>query len=139
MSAFGGIADTSMSANDLGCVKTQKFEKSRRDFILAGVCDEMNHPPKRKEETVLPEPFAVQAADGYTIKGFFWYGSGAGRGIRPVVIINPATSVRCRYYFGFADFLFEHGFDVVAYDYRGIGESRPAALRGFEVSWIDWG
>jgi predicted alpha/beta hydrolase len=99
----------------------------------------MNHPPKRKEETVLPEPFAVQAADGYTIKGFFWCQSGAGRSTRPVVIINPATSVRCRYYFSFADFLFEHGFDVVTYDYRGIGESRPAALRGFDVCWIDWG
>jgi predicted alpha/beta hydrolase len=55
------------------------------------------------------------------------------------VIINPATSVRCRYYFRFAGFLFEHGIDVVAYDYRGIGESRPASLRGFDASWIDWG
>jgi predicted alpha/beta hydrolase len=56
-----------------------------------------------------------------------------------VVIVNPATSVRCRYYFPFAVFLFEHGFDVIAYDYRGIGESRPATLRGFEASWLDWG
>jgi len=99
----------------------------------------MNHPPKRKENAVPPKPFTVQAADGYTIKGFFWRQSGASPGIRPVVIINPATSVRCCYYFGFANFLFEHGFDVVAYDYRGIGESGPATLRGFDVSWIDWG
>jgi predicted alpha/beta hydrolase len=58
---------------------------------------------------------------------------------RSVVIINAATSVRCHYYCRFAGFLFEHGFDVIAYDYRGVGESRPATLRGFDACWIDWG
>ncbi len=58
---------------------------------------------------------------------------------RPVVIINAATSVRCRYYARFAAYLHQHGFDVVTYDYRGIGESRPASLRGFQASWMDWG
>jgi predicted alpha/beta hydrolase len=29
--------------------------------------------------------------------------------------------------------------DVITYDYRGIGESRPDSLRGFEAGWIDWG
>jgi predicted alpha/beta hydrolase len=86
-----------------------------------------------------PEPFTVQAADGRAINGFFWRHSGASRGTTPVVIINPATSVRCRFYFRFAVFLFEHGLDVIAYDYRGIGESRPATLRGFDACWIDWG
>jgi predicted alpha/beta hydrolase len=47
--------------------------------------------------------------------------------------------VRCRYYFRFVTFLFKAGFDVVTYDYRGVGESRPAALRGFVASLIDWG
>ena len=36
-------------------------------------------------------------------------------------------------------FLFQNGFDVIAYDYRGVGESRPATLRGFDACWIDWG
>jgi predicted alpha/beta hydrolase len=73
------------------------------------------------------------------IKGFTWRHSGDSQATRPVVIINPATSVRCRYYFRFADYLFEHGLDVIAYDYRGIGESRPASMRGFDACWIDWG
>ena len=55
------------------------------------------------------------------------------------MIINAATSVRCRYYSRFADYLFAQGFDVLTYDYRGIGESRPASLRGFKASWSDWG
>jgi predicted alpha/beta hydrolase len=89
--------------------------------------------------TTQPEPFTLQAADGYTIKGFSWRHPASGRDTRPVVIINPATSVRCRYYFRFAVFLFKHGFDVITFDYRGIGESRPATLRGFDAGWIDWG
>jgi predicted alpha/beta hydrolase len=91
------------------------------------------------ENPTLPVPFAAQAADGYTIKGFFWRHREQGGEERPVAIINPATSVRCRYYFRFAAYLFDNGFDVVAYDYRGIGESRPASLRGFQGSWLDWG
>ena len=87
---------------------------------------------------VSPEPFACEAADGVPIRGFAWRGAACGQA-RPVVVINPATSVRCRYYARFAAFLAAHGFDAVTYDYRGIGESRPARLRGFAASWRDWG
>jgi predicted alpha/beta hydrolase len=89
--------------------------------------------------TVSPDSLTIQAADGCTIKGFVWRHSGDRQSTRPVVIINPATSVRCRYYFRFAEYLFKHGFDVIAYDYRGIGESRPKTLLGFDACWIDWG
>lgn len=58
---------------------------------------------------------------------------------RALVIINPATSVRCRYYFRFAQYLFDQGLDVLTYDYRGIGESRPESLKGFEAGWLTWG
>lgn len=87
------------------------------------------------------ENISVQAADGYPIKGFAWRHAheGAGGVPRPVVVVNAATSVRCRYYFRFAAYLHAHGFDVIAYDYRGIGVSRPATLRGFDASWSDWG
>ncbi len=56
-----------------------------------------------------------------------------------MVIINAATSLRCRYYSRFADYLFANGLDVITYDYRGIGESRPASMGGFRASWSDWG
>jgi predicted alpha/beta hydrolase len=65
--------------------------------------------------------------------------STVGNKLRDVVIINPATSVRCRYYFRFAQYLFDQGFDVITYDYRGIGESKPNSLRGFKASWVTWG
>ena len=88
-----------------------------------------------------PTAFSVRAADGYTIKGYFWkHRHREGHpDEHPVVIVNPATSVHSRYYSRFAMFLFTAGFDVVTYDYRGIGGSRPASLRGFQASWLDWG
>jgi len=91
------------------------------------------------QDAAAPEPLVVEATDGHRIKGFAWRHPDGFPADRPVVIINSATAVRCRYYSRFADFLFREGMDVITYDYRGIGESRPATLRGFDAGWIDWG
>ncbi|WP_337269440.1 alpha/beta hydrolase family protein [Oryzifoliimicrobium ureilyticus] len=55
------------------------------------------------------------------------------------IIINCATGVAARYYHRYAAFLAEHGFDVLTYDYRGIGRSRPNSLKGCCYRWRDWG
>lgn len=86
-----------------------------------------------------PSPVAFTAADGYLLRGTLWRHAHNDNAQLPIVIINPATSVRARYYARFADFLHGHGFDVLTYDYRGIGDSRPPSLKGFEAGWIDWG
>lgn len=87
-----------------------------------------------------PQKFLVSAVDGYPLDASAWINhSETLFSTRPVVIINPATSVHSRYYSHFANYLFANGFDVVTYDYRGIGNSRPESLRGFDASWIDWG
>ncbi|MEY2631552.1 MAG: hypothetical protein RIR00_206 [Pseudomonadota bacterium] len=83
------------------------------------------------------QAFSTLAADGYRLHGHVWrHGPGPRR---PLVIINPATSVHSRYYSRFAAWLHQAGFDVLSYDYRGIGGSRPAQLRGFHAGWIEWG
>ncbi|EJN29220.1 putative alpha/beta hydrolase [Pseudomonas sp. GM78] len=84
------------------------------------------------------EPFKQTAADGFILGGFTWRHARQDTS-RAVVIINAATSVRCRHYSRFADYLFTNGFDVITYDYRGIGESRPVSIRGLKASWSDWG
>jgi predicted alpha/beta hydrolase len=84
------------------------------------------------------EAFKEVAADDVVLGGFTWRHT-LPDPQRPVVIINAATSVRCRHYSRFADYLFANGFDVITYDYRGIGESRPVTLKGCEASWTDWG
>ena len=58
---------------------------------------------------------------------------------RPIVLVNSATAVRRTFYDRFARYLADDGFTVVTYDYRGIGDSRPARLRGFRAHVRDWG
>lgn len=84
------------------------------------------------------EPLRFQAADGMMLGGHLWPARQPVPG-RSVVVVSPATSVRSRYYGRFAAHLAGVGFDVVTFDYRGIGESRPAQLRGFRADWRDWG
>lgn len=85
------------------------------------------------------KPVRFLATDGYSLGGFLWSSNGYADTPRPVVIITSATSVCCRYYGRFAAYLHAHGYDVLTYDYRGIGESRPARMRGFNADWADWG
>jgi len=118
--------------------RLQRSENCVTETPIATPSPRQPSPVSGANNTISPQPFVAQATDGYSIGGFFWCHPEAGHA-RPVVIINPATSIRCRYYFRFAGFLFENGFDVVTYDYRGIGESRPARLRGFDGCWLDWG
>lgn len=84
------------------------------------------------------EPFKEAAADGFVLGGFTWCHA-LPEAKRPVVVINAATSVRCRHYSRFAAYLFANDFDVIIYDYRGIGESRHASIKGLNASWTDWG
>lgn len=87
----------------------------------------------------MPESVTIAAADGYPLTGLVWRHTDDAQRRRPVAIINPATAVRCRYYSRFADYLYAHGWHVVTYDYRGIGESRYGSLRNLDADWIDWG
>ena len=54
------------------------------------------------------------------------------------VLVNAATGVPRQFYKYFAGYLRDHGWTAVTYDYRGIGESAPAGLRGFEARMRDW-
>lgn len=92
---------------------------------------------------VAPVALTITTADGYALRAFMWRHRAphlAARAVpRPVVIVNAATSVRCRYYFRFAQWLHQHDCDVLVYDYRGIGESRPRELARLSATWLDWG
>ncbi|MFB9949259.1 alpha/beta fold hydrolase [Rhizobium puerariae] len=83
------------------------------------------------------EPVELSCRDGIALGGRLWM-AGAG-GFHGSVVINPATGVPARYYHRYARFLARHGFDVLTYDYRGIGLSRPESLRGCGYRWRDWG
>lgn len=83
----------------------------------------------------MSDALRIAAADGYALNGRVFSGSAGG----PVVIINSAMGVPQRYYARFAEWLSRHDVTVLTWDYRGIGESRPRSLRGFEGTLSDWG
>ncbi len=55
------------------------------------------------------------------------------------LVIAGATGVPQQFYRRFAQFASEQGFETLTFDYRGIGESKPKTLKGFEMNLLDWG
>jgi predicted alpha/beta hydrolase len=80
---------------------------------------------------------SIAAADGFALGATWFDGGGSDRS--SVVVIASATGVKRRYYDKFARFLASRGHDVVTFDYRGIGDSRPRSLRGFHATMREWG
>lgn len=82
----------------------------------------------------------MAAIDGFRLAATLWEppkGTGAKRGI---TVISGATGVSRRFYSDFAAYLAQRtGNRVLTFDFRGIGDSRPASLRGFEATMADWG
>jgi predicted alpha/beta hydrolase len=75
------------------------------------------------------------ARDGFQLAASLWR---ADPPAKAFVLIASATAVPRQYYAKFARYLAERGFDVLTFDYRGIGGSRPASLRGFTARMRDW-
>lgn len=84
----------------------------------------------------MPESVTLVCRDGYPLAACCWAPPRPARG---AVILSCATGVLARYYARYATFLCEQGYRVLTYDYRGIGGSRPASLRGARIRWRDWG
>jgi predicted alpha/beta hydrolase len=82
-------------------------------------------------------PVEMPCADGVVLRGDFWPAHDSQSSL--TAIINPATGVLARYYHRYARYLTANGFNVLTYDYRGIGASRPVSLRGCGYRWSDWG
>ncbi len=85
------------------------------------------------------ETTTLIAKDGTELVGHKYSPAGA---VRAVVLIPAAMGVKQQFYAPFAEFLCEHGFAVLSFDYRGMGESLDArfseSLRGFKADISDW-
>ncbi|GAA1878941.1 alpha/beta fold hydrolase [Paeniglutamicibacter psychrophenolicus] len=91
-----------------------------------------------------PTPIDFACDDGQVLHGHVFEpttppADPAGGGPKGIVVIAAATGVLSRYYRRYAAFLAANGFIAVTFDYRGIGTSAPATLRGFRARWHDWG
>ena len=57
---------------------------------------------------------------------------------RAYLVMAGATGVPQGFYRSFAQFARTRGYDVLTLDYRGIGRSRHAPLRGYRMNYLDW-
>ncbi|WP_033694546.1 MULTISPECIES: alpha/beta fold hydrolase [unclassified Pseudomonas] len=85
--------------------------------------------------SVLVDKILLTALDGYPLTAYRYYADKAARGN---LIVAGATGVQQRFYKRFAEYAVSRGFNVLTLDYRGVGESRPQSLKGFEMSYLDW-
>lgn len=75
------------------------------------------------------------ATDGFSLAASHFQ---AETPAKALVLVASATAVPRQYYGKFARYLTEREFDVLTFDYRGIGGSRPLSLRGFSARMRDW-
>lgn len=76
----------------------------------------------------------IKARDGFALTATHW------KQEEPIAIIaiNAGTCIKRAFYQRFATWLYQQNMDVLTYDYRGVGHSRPDNLKGFEASIVDW-
>jgi predicted alpha/beta hydrolase len=80
------------------------------------------------------QKFTFEATDGYSLAACHY------RATEPIglIIVASATGVPQEFYRKFAEYASKRNYDVVTFDYRGIGKSAPSTLRGFEADFSDW-
>lgn len=83
------------------------------------------------------EPTAVllTTGDGTTLQARLFKGH---QPVRGRLLVAGATGVPQVFYQAFAQFAASHGHETLTLDYRGVGLSKPATLKGFKMSYLDW-
>jgi predicted alpha/beta hydrolase len=84
---------------------------------------------------VNPQPFGLRAPDGRELAAH-WFAASHRRG---VIVMNGATGFPQAFYFKLAQYAAERGYDVLVYDYRGIGLSGRGTPATEAVRMSDWG
>jgi predicted alpha/beta hydrolase len=75
------------------------------------------------------------ARDGYRLAGTLYRPRTPNR---RAVLLQAAAGVKQEFYGKLAAYLAGRGFTALTFDYRGIGRSRPAKLRGLKARMRDW-
>ena len=81
-----------------------------------------------------PEERILCTADGVQLTAVHYRASV----VRAHIVVAGATGVPQGFYRRFAEFCRAQGYHVLTLDYRGIGRSRPATLKGFRMDYLDW-
>lgn len=99
----------------------------------------MNAPSSARVEVdeVIEYRFAVTASDGYRL-GAVMYACADLGAPADAVVFNAGGGLSSLRYRHFLRFLASERIPVLAYDYRGVGMSRPARWKGFDAGIEDW-
>lgn len=76
------------------------------------------------------------ATDGYRLSGIQYTPKAE---VKANIVVSSATGVPLQFYRRFAEYVACLGYQVLTFDYRGVGQSAPPKLKGFKMSYLDWG
>ena len=93
-----------------------------------------NQNPQKPHFSVATQPFS--ASDGYPLIGTLYTPE---HGIKANIVLCSATGVPQAFYRRFAEYATQFGYQVLTFDYRGVAQSAPKRLKGFTMSYLDWG
>jgi predicted alpha/beta hydrolase len=93
------------------------------------------HNPQTPVAGIQPEALTLTTADGYKIAALTYASQVAVKGH---LVVAGATGVPQGFYRRFAEYASAQGFTTLTLDYRGIGLSKPATLKGFRMDYLDW-
>lgn len=77
----------------------------------------------------------IPAMDGYRLAATLF---GPDAPPRAALLIAGGTAIKQRIFSRFATYCSERGIAALTFDYRGVGGSAPATLRGFPARMRDW-
>lgn len=94
----------------------------------------LNQNRQKQHFSVATQPFT--ASDGYPLIGTLYTPE---HGIKANIVLCSATGVPQAFYRRFAEYATQFGYQVLTFDYRGVAQSAPKRLKGFKMSYLDWG
>ena len=93
-----------------------------------------NQNPQKPHFSIATQPFS--ASDGHPLIGTLYTPE---HGIKANIVLCSATGVPQAFYRRFAEYATQFGYQVLTFDYRGVAQSAPKRLKGFKMSYLDWG
>lgn len=85
-------------------------------------------------DALIETPMTIAARDGHSLSALLVEPPSA----TGALLFASGTGFPKEFYAPLARFLAQRGHAVLVFDYRGIGGSAPASLRGFEATMSDW-
>ena len=84
------------------------------------------------------ETLNISCKDGYPLAARFYRTQHAQKKPLPVLVC-PATGITSHFYHHFNLWLQEQGYDVLCFDFRGIGQSLYGHVKNSKASIVQWG